>query len=242
MYSLGDCLFRARTTSLHDYLHQHPDIFMSRLKEPYFFTRCHPAWVEIAQERSAYLALFGDAGEARYRGEALPAYLSESDVPGGRHARAGARRGGAGDDARTNYVPWSPPAPVALTGRPAARARRSTCRSRLLEGLLQRGLDVAHRQAAQERRDDRRLQGVGARHVLAEDPLSNPSFWALRTRGRSSCTGPLVATTVRDKTARSGLLSPCGRTPISFDSSGQSGGYARPPFTRPLGRHLGAPQ
>src|SRR5207249_1323150 len=42
----------------------------------------------------------------------------------------------------------------------------------------------------------------------------------------------------RGETARSGLLSPCGRTSISFDSSGQSGGYARPPFPRILGRHL----
>jgi hypothetical protein len=41
---------------------------------------------------------------------------------------------------------------------------------RLIEGLLQGGLDIAHRQAAKERADHQRLQRVGARDSLAEDP------------------------------------------------------------------------
>jgi hypothetical protein len=49
------------------------------------------------------------------------------------------------------------------------------------KGLLQDGLDVARRQATQER-DHQRLERVAAHHVLAQRD-SKPSFDASRTRG-----------------------------------------------------------
>jgi hypothetical protein len=73
---------RAGTTSLAYYLDQHPDIFMSRVKEPYYFTHYHPDWVSVPHERSAYLELFRDGDSARYRGEASPAYLWDETSAG----------------------------------------------------------------------------------------------------------------------------------------------------------------
>ena len=32
------------TTSLYEYLRQHPEVFMSRIKEPHFFGRDLPHW------------------------------------------------------------------------------------------------------------------------------------------------------------------------------------------------------
>ena len=70
---------RAATTSLADYLGQHPDVFMAAVKEPYFFTHYHPDWVEVPQEESEYLSLFRPGGAARYRCEATPAYFWDEE-------------------------------------------------------------------------------------------------------------------------------------------------------------------
>ncbi len=64
------------TTSMYRYLEAHPEVFMSAVKEPYFF--CDD--LEIADywrvtNLEAYLALFRDAGEARRCGEASVWYL-----------------------------------------------------------------------------------------------------------------------------------------------------------------------
>ena len=68
------------------------------------------------------------------------------------------------------------PAPVALARVLADPRDGRLADHRLVEGLLQRGLDVAHRQPAQERADDQRLQRVRARHVPAEDPALEPQL------------------------------------------------------------------
>src|SRR5512133_3335666 len=66
------------TTSLAAYLDQHPDIFMSLVKEPHFFTDAAPRG-SVKDER-AYLKLFAAARE-RVRGEASASYFTDSASP-----------------------------------------------------------------------------------------------------------------------------------------------------------------
>ncbi len=64
------------TTSMHDYLDQHPEIFMSRNKEPRHFAdelEIDPR--RYIGDRSTYLGLFQEGRDARYRGESSPLYL-----------------------------------------------------------------------------------------------------------------------------------------------------------------------
>lgn len=70
---------RAGTTSLAHCLGQHPDVFMAPVKEPYYFTRYHPAWVAVPHQELAYLDLFRHSGDAKYRGEATPAYFWDDE-------------------------------------------------------------------------------------------------------------------------------------------------------------------
>lgn len=75
---------KAGTTSLHSYLGQHPAIFMSRVKEPHYFSR-----IVLSPERAVYvapriwddagyLALFADARDEAYVGESSPSYLYDA--------------------------------------------------------------------------------------------------------------------------------------------------------------------
>lgn len=76
---------RSGTTSLHRYLGQHPDVFMSPVKETHFFGRRldeaeakarsgeDPSAVEHAE--AWYLELFAEGKDATARGEATPAYF-----------------------------------------------------------------------------------------------------------------------------------------------------------------------
>ena len=74
---------RSGTTSLHAYLDQHPDIFMSPIKEPNYFSLTGSVagpYARALRRRSAstlaeYEALFSGAGRASARGEASPSYL-----------------------------------------------------------------------------------------------------------------------------------------------------------------------
>ncbi|MEM9074584.1 MAG: sulfotransferase [Myxococcota bacterium] len=77
---------KAGTTSLYEYLRQHPDVFMSAVKEPGFL-RCPPDVVSGAKTatqrvhvrtRQEYEALFADAGGAQAIGEATPHYLAST--------------------------------------------------------------------------------------------------------------------------------------------------------------------
>ena len=75
---------RCGTTSLHSLLAQHPQVFMSSVKEPHFFASDINARYEqhvgreipsLYRTLDAYLELFADAGEARIRGESSVYYL-----------------------------------------------------------------------------------------------------------------------------------------------------------------------
>lgn len=66
---------RGGTTSLAYCLGQHPDVFMSPVKEPHFFTRYHPDWLAVPKDESAYLELFRQGSGAKYRCEATAAYF-----------------------------------------------------------------------------------------------------------------------------------------------------------------------
>ena len=72
---------RCGTSSLHAWLHAIPGIYMSRIKEPNFFSRQviaddNPLVKPIRDER-VYLRLFSGAGDAKLRGEASPNYLED---------------------------------------------------------------------------------------------------------------------------------------------------------------------
>jgi Sulfotransferase domain len=75
---------KAGTTSLYHYLSQHPEIYMSPIKEPHFFSRIRPdrkhvalsGTQVIANERS-YLRLFQQWQHEPLAGEASPSYLWE---------------------------------------------------------------------------------------------------------------------------------------------------------------------
>ena len=77
---------KAGTTSLYHYLNQHPQIFMSPVKETHFFSFLghsldfadpgfEPNKLMAATTIEAYRALFAQAGEAVAIGEASPSYL-----------------------------------------------------------------------------------------------------------------------------------------------------------------------
>ncbi len=75
---------RCGTTTLHHYLAQHPDVFMSTPKEPHYFCGdIHREFDEhqggttdpLFREERQYLRLFEAAGDARVRGESSVYYL-----------------------------------------------------------------------------------------------------------------------------------------------------------------------
>jgi hypothetical protein len=80
---------KSGTSSLHAYLQQHPQIFMSRFKEPQYFAPHrvpHGMW---GQGHSLpepgidwYLRLFAEAGDVQYAGEASVSYTARHWVSG----------------------------------------------------------------------------------------------------------------------------------------------------------------
>lgn len=79
---------KAGTTSLWRYLDQHPDIFMSPVKEPHFFSSFTPGLFPAVKDEDEYLRLFRDAGDAPLRGEASASYLWDRKSPGAIHGRS----------------------------------------------------------------------------------------------------------------------------------------------------------
>jgi hypothetical protein len=77
---------KSGTTSLYEWLKGHPDVFMSPFKEPCYFAR-DLAWEDSGYylrhgvDRARYLALFDDAGQATWLGEASTRYLFSHDAP-----------------------------------------------------------------------------------------------------------------------------------------------------------------
>jgi hypothetical protein len=86
---------KAGTTSLHDYLGQHPDIFMSPVKEPSYFTKAGTEDVDpehlgpihrrtqqqVTRTLDDYLSLFEGVQEESAVGEASTAYLASEVAP-----------------------------------------------------------------------------------------------------------------------------------------------------------------
>jgi hypothetical protein len=76
---------RSGTSSLHAWLPSVPGVFMSKIKEPNYFSRSvignrHPMVKPIRKDRD-YLRLFSDAGDAKIIGEATPFYLEDPEAP-----------------------------------------------------------------------------------------------------------------------------------------------------------------
>lgn len=70
---------KSGTTSLHHALNQHPDLFMSGLKEPAFFV---PELKYNPKDPDWYLELFAGGETARYRGESTTHYTKRPLFPG----------------------------------------------------------------------------------------------------------------------------------------------------------------
>lgn len=82
---------RSGTTSLHNYLAQHPDIFMCAAKSPNFFASgiAQPPWetpaavamaAQWVADGDSYAAMFDNAADASAVGEVSPVYLQAIDV------------------------------------------------------------------------------------------------------------------------------------------------------------------
>ena len=70
---------KSGTTTLHNYLNQHPEIYMSPLKEPEFFChdgQCHSPITNLED----YLALFQEVSDEIAIGESSAAYMGLSEV------------------------------------------------------------------------------------------------------------------------------------------------------------------
>jgi hypothetical protein len=73
---------RAGTTSLYHYLRQHPDVYMSPVKEArYFWYEGLPEGHSLTRNRQAYERLFDGVTSQRAIGEASPQYLSSATAP-----------------------------------------------------------------------------------------------------------------------------------------------------------------
>lgn len=67
---------KSGTSSLHTYLSQHPDVYMSNVKEPHYFS--HDEYFEKHTER--YLSLFEDGKTSKYIGESSTGYMAFPNV------------------------------------------------------------------------------------------------------------------------------------------------------------------
>lgn len=68
---------KAGTTSLWHYLGQHPQIFMSRVKEPDYFREQKADRTGVVRSLEEYEALFRDAAGYKAIGEASPSYIAD---------------------------------------------------------------------------------------------------------------------------------------------------------------------
>lgn len=81
---------KSGTSSLHEYLHQHPEIFMSRMKEPQYFAPHETRWGQRWGQGQPYpqpgiqwyLDLFRDAGNVKFAGESSVSYTAAPWVSG----------------------------------------------------------------------------------------------------------------------------------------------------------------
>jgi hypothetical protein len=83
---------KAGTTSLWDHLSAHPDVFMSKVKEPHFFSDHRRSFGPLVRDPHDYAQLFADGAGAVYRGEASPSYLPDPQAAERIHAAVGDAR------------------------------------------------------------------------------------------------------------------------------------------------------
>jgi hypothetical protein len=74
---------KAGTTSLHAYLSEHPEVFMSKLKEPHYFSRFEVRkefdnFLPVVRDARTYQQLFFGSEHCKAIGEASPSYLCDS--------------------------------------------------------------------------------------------------------------------------------------------------------------------
>ncbi|HEX3577644.1 MAG TPA: sulfotransferase, partial [Thermoanaerobaculia bacterium] len=67
---------KSGTTSLYHYLRQHPDVFMSPVKEPNYYSDDDNLLPTAIRSRANYEKLFAGAKGERARGEATVRYLN----------------------------------------------------------------------------------------------------------------------------------------------------------------------
>ena len=77
---------KSGTTSVYEWLKGHPDVYMTPVKEPCFYSRDLAAdrsgnFLRYDADRERYLALFADAGDAKRVGEASTRYLYSKEAP-----------------------------------------------------------------------------------------------------------------------------------------------------------------
>ena len=66
---------KSATSSLHDYLGQHPQIFMCKIKEPHYFSNDASINCDSASRLSEYTSLFADGQGYPIRGESSTGYM-----------------------------------------------------------------------------------------------------------------------------------------------------------------------
>lgn len=76
---------KAGTTSLYAYLSQHPQVYMSPIKEPHFFSRVRSSKaqrhiIHSVLDPLQYEGLFTDARDCKIIGEASPSYLCDENA------------------------------------------------------------------------------------------------------------------------------------------------------------------
>jgi hypothetical protein len=83
---------KAGTTSLWHDLDHHPDIFMSRLREPWYFAETSPLNTAVSippvKDKGVYLRLFAPATREQLRGQATAGYFWGEQTPQTSKARA----------------------------------------------------------------------------------------------------------------------------------------------------------
>ncbi|USN96604.1 MAG: sulfotransferase domain-containing protein [Candidatus Nomurabacteria bacterium] len=77
---------RSGTTSLHDWLSMHPDLYMSSVKEPHYFSSINFPKIEkqilhTTRSKRKYLSYFKDGANKPFRGESSTYYLSDPEAP-----------------------------------------------------------------------------------------------------------------------------------------------------------------
>jgi hypothetical protein len=77
---------KAGTTALHEWLAQHPDVFMSEVKEPCYFASDLGLPQFWSSDLSRYLSLFTEGAGASVRGESTPSYLLSREAARRIHA------------------------------------------------------------------------------------------------------------------------------------------------------------